>query len=71
MDKLLHFIFSFFGVIIIFKFTDSILTAIFWMLCIGFIKELIYDFLMDRGKFEIKDVLSNIYGITIASILLL
>jgi len=69
MDKLLHFIFSFFGVIILYTLLGNVVAASFWMLFIGFIKEIFHDFLLGRGVCEFKDMLFNFLGVTLAFIL--
>lgn len=76
-DKLKHIIISsigtillFLGLLLFFNKTTSLITSPIIMFLIGLFKEVIYDKLLGKGKFEWLDIVSNIIGILLSIILL-
>lgn len=78
LDKLKHILYSivgtgflYVGTNIFINKTHSLIISIGIMFLIGLLKEVIWDYIMGRGKFEWLDLLSNIIGIIIATLLII
>lgn len=61
LDKLLHFLASFFLTSVFGLWSIPMSIVITFIIGLG--KEVIYDYLLKRGEFDLKDILANCAGI--------
>lgn len=69
-DKIKHFVVSLLGTLVIGIFLEWYLASAI-MLLIGATKEIVYDKLMNKGCPEWMDMLFNLAGISVSSIILI
>lgn len=63
LDKLLHFLASFFLAAIFGLWSIPLSIIITFM--IGLLKEVVYDYYLGKGEFDLKDILANCAGILV------